>query len=91
MAGPNQRANVGQAVTLQGDGDDADGDSLDFDWSFDARPVGSTAVIQDSGRATATFVPDLPGRYIVRLTVDDGRGGTANDGDDHRHSSPHHC
>ena len=42
-AGPNQRANVGQAVTLQGDGDDADGDSLDFDWSFDARPVGSTA------------------------------------------------
>ncbi len=78
-AGPDQQVMVGATVLLNGTGSDPDGDPLGFNWTFDIRPGGSTAIIQNPSAANATFIPDLPGSYVVRLTVDDGRGGMASD------------
>lgn len=78
-AGTDLAGTVGESVSLAGTGADPDGDPLTFQWSFDARPTGSAATIQAAGSANAAFVPDAAGTYVIRLTVDDGRGGTASD------------
>jgi hypothetical protein len=53
---------------------DPDGDTLRFYWSFQSCP-GSCPNIQGAQSALAKFRPVIPGEYIVRLTVDDNRGG----------------
>jgi RHS repeat-associated protein len=72
-AGPDQPATVGDTVQLDGSGSsDVDGDPLGFRWSFTARPGGSTASLSDAVAVQPTFVPDLPGTYVVQLIVNDG-------------------
>src|SRR5439155_23494230 len=51
---------------------DADGDQLTFHWSFLSRPNGSNPVLSDPSAVRPTFVVDLPGRYTIRLIVNDG-------------------
>lgn len=46
--------------------------SLAFRWSVASAPAGSAATVQNAALANATFVPDLPGDYSVRLVVSDG-------------------
>ena len=45
-----------------------------YAWSFAALPAGSRAAFDDPASATPKFVPDLPGRYDVQLTVTDQSG-----------------
>lgn len=72
-AGPDQAGSTGSPVTLNGTlSSDPDGNQLTFSWSFVSRPAGSGASINNGNSATATFTPDLPGVYEVRLTVTDG-------------------
>jgi hypothetical protein len=79
-AGPDQQAFVGDVVTLNGTGSsDVDGDPLTFAWAFLSRPAGSTASLTGAATATPTFTPDVAGDYAVRLTVNDGRGGSNSD------------
>jgi hypothetical protein len=80
-AGPDQPgAFVGIEVTLDGSGStDVDGDALVFSWAFVSRPAGSTAALVDAGTVGPRFTPDRRGVFVVRLTVNDGRGGTATD------------
>ena len=78
-AGADQEVTVGETVELEGQGSDPDGDPLTFAWELVSAPEGSTAALQGAGTAEPTLVPDVPGAYIVRLTVDDGKGGTADD------------
>lgn len=78
-AGPDASGTVGTSVGLSGSGSDPDGDALTFQWTFSSRPTGSGASIQNATSASAAFVPDLPGTYVLRLAVDDGHGGTASD------------
>ncbi|HKE42925.1 MAG TPA: Calx-beta domain-containing protein [Steroidobacteraceae bacterium] len=79
-AGPDQQAFVGDVVTLNGTGSsDVDGDPLTFAWAFLSRPAGSTASLTGAATATPTFTPDVAGDYTVRLTVNDGRGGSNSD------------
>jgi hypothetical protein len=70
----------GESVALNGGGStDPDGDALTFSWSVQSRPDGSTAAIQGATSAEATFVPDISGTFVLRLTVSDGKAQAAND------------
>jgi hypothetical protein len=79
-AGADQVALVGETVTLDGSGShDIDGDQLTIAWSFVSIPAGSSATLSDSTVVNPTFVADLPGTYVVQLTVNDGAADSAPD------------
>lgn len=79
-AGPDKTATVNQVVILNGSGSsDSDGDTLSFRWTFERRPAGSSAGIDDARTVFASFVPDVPGTYIVRLVVSDGKQSSSED------------
>lgn len=71
-AGRTQNVLVGQTVTLDGTrSDDANGDTLTFNWSFARRPDNSASIISGN-TANATFVTDVAGIYDMQLVVNDG-------------------
>ncbi len=79
-AGPDQSALVTDTVTLDGSGSsDADGDPLDYAWTFSSVPPGSAAALSDPTAIMPTFVIDLPGAYVVQLIVWDGTVFSAPD------------
>ena len=80
-AGPDQNVTVGDLVALDASGssDPVEGDPLGYIWTFETRPVGSTAALTGADTVGPTFAPNLPGDYVVELTVDDGNGGFATD------------
>jgi plastocyanin len=78
-AGADQEVTVGTTVELDGEGSDPDGDPLTVAWELLSTPAGSSAALQGTGTASPTFAPDVPGTYVARLTVDDGKGGTDED------------
>jgi hypothetical protein len=72
-AGTSKSGIVGETVTLDGSGShDPDGDPITYQWSFTSVPSGSTATIASPTSAVTSFVPDLPGAYVVQLIVNDG-------------------
>lgn len=72
-AGPDQSRRVSQTVTLDGSSSsDADGDPLTFAWTFISRPSGSQAALGNAAIAGPSFVIDVSGDYVLRLTVSDG-------------------
>ncbi len=71
-AGGNQSVIVGDTVTLNGSGTDANGDLLTYNWSLVSRPVGSSAALTGATDSTSGFTADLPGTYVVSLVVNDG-------------------
>jgi len=72
-AGPDQKASVGDTITLDGSGSsDTDGDILTYSWSFASRPGGSGASLTDNSAVQPNFTIDLPGTYVVQLIVNDG-------------------
>jgi len=79
-AGMNQTVKVGATVKLDGSkSSDPDGDQLSFKWTFIATPPGSRHRPGDKLLGpTPSFVPDMPGDYILELTVDDGWGGSSS-------------
>jgi hypothetical protein len=79
-AGPDQTVTVGAVVQLDGSkSSDPDGDSLSYRWRFLSLPSSSQATLSDPHIVNPTFVADLPGEYLIELTVDDGKGGRASD------------
>ncbi len=73
-AGSDQTAEVGNTVTLNGNGSsDADaGDTLVYVWTISSAPDGSAATITNMGNVIASFTPDVAGTYVIMLTVTDG-------------------
>ncbi len=67
-AGPDQEADIGDTVQLDGSRSSAPF----FLWSFASTPGGSTAAIANATSVAPTFVVDLPGDYVVQLVVSDG-------------------
>jgi|GEM_PF-2708808 len=56
----------------------ATGGPLNYAWDLLSQPVTSKATIVNSNRVQANLMPDLPGKYVVRLTVrKDGDSSTA--------------
>ena len=73
QVGPNESAFVGETVTLDGSGStDADHDPLTYRWSVVSAPKRSRAKIFSPTAEIASFVPDLPGTFVVQLIVNDG-------------------
>ncbi|RIZ68482.1 MAG: hypothetical protein D0528_07395 [Methylococcales bacterium] len=72
-AGLNQSGLVGNVVYLDGSGSsDANGNTLTYEWSFISIPKGSLVEFSNSTSVKTTFAPDIPGSYLVQLTVNDG-------------------
>jgi hypothetical protein len=79
-AGADQGTFVGNLVSLNGSGsNDPDSDPISFHWSIVARPAGSAVALSNANTATPTFVPDLPGSYVVDLVVSDPFVGSTPD------------
>ena len=71
-AGVGQRVLPGETVTLDGSGSyDPDTDPLNYRWEVISRPTVSIAAISNPSAKTANFIPDIPGQYIIQLTVND--------------------
>src|SRR3989442_14346835 len=80
-AGPDQTVSEGSSVGLNGAASsDPDGDTLSHSWTQTAGP---TVTLSNSNIATPTFTaPQISTSNSVltfRLTVSDGKGGTATD------------
>jgi Legume lectin domain/Bacterial lectin/PKD domain len=73
-AGADQSIHAGQLVTLDGSGsfdDNTATEDLLFNWTLISKPVGSTASLSGADTARPSFVADLGGDYVARLTVTD--------------------
>ena len=78
VAGPDQRALVGQLLSLDGSGStDVDGDPLTYAWRIVSRPDGSVATVVDPSQVKPTFTPDAAGTFLIELVVTDGTAASA--------------
>ncbi len=68
------RVEVGQMVTVRATGQDPDGDALRASWT---APSG--AISDPQATLTQWRAQTAPGKVVLRVTAEDGRGGTASD------------
>ncbi|MCH2557355.1 MAG: PKD domain-containing protein [Alcanivorax sp.] len=54
------------------------GDITTWEWHFLSRPEGSEATLDGADTDRASFTPDLPGTYVIRLVVNDGTAGSGD-------------
>jgi hypothetical protein len=77
-AGLNQSAIIDETVRLNGNGStDANGDALTYQWSLVSAPKRSHVIISNPTSKISSFVPQLPGTYVVQLLVNDGLADSA--------------
>lgn len=73
IAGKAVIVQVGTTVDIDGgESSDPEGAPLNYAWAVNEAPDGSTAAVNDPTATATTFIPDLPGVYVLRLVVDDG-------------------
>ena len=75
VAAAPSSAYVGETVGLDGSGStDVDGDTLTYQWSLVSYPgdIEPSIDIDQDDPAKASFVPLVPGEYVVQLVVRDG-------------------
>ena len=65
-------ATTGNMVNVSASGSDPEGHSITYQWSFTSKPTGSMAVIGDSKKEDAFFLPDKAGTYTLSVKVSDG-------------------
>ncbi len=68
-AGDDQDALIGETTTLNGLGSVG---ALSIVWTLQSKPSGSTATIAQANSLQATFVPDVVGEYVAKLSLNDG-------------------
>jgi hypothetical protein len=76
-AGADQSIHASDTVLLDGTASFDDNtlpESLDYQWSFDSMPEGSTATFDDAMSLQPSFVADKAGTYTVALVVIDEAG-----------------
>jgi hypothetical protein len=80
--------NIGGSINLDGSGSsdpddclggDSSGTCLNYEWSFDVRPSGSSAVIDNNNTFKPSFIADSAGVYVIRLKVTDKDGAEDED------------
>jgi hypothetical protein len=73
IAGADQLVYQKDTVILNGTGSsDPDGSPITYHWSIVSAPGDSQVALQDPGIANPSFVADMAGNYVFRLTVNDG-------------------
>jgi hypothetical protein len=79
VAGANQSVLLGAgSVKLNGSGStDANGDSLNYQWTLVSRPSRSTAALSQATSVEPTFTPDALGAYLFSLVVSDTKVSSA--------------
>ena len=66
-------SHIGQRITLNAVySDDADGDTITYNWSILSKPAGSVSSISNENNVTASFITDVIGTYNILLSVSDG-------------------
>ncbi len=76
-AGTDLKTRVGQAVQLDGSkSTSGSGYSLSHEWVLVQQPAGSKAVLSNQSSPTPSLVPDINGKYLAKLVVDDGYFGS---------------
>lgn len=82
-AGTGKTILIGETAAFEGTASDADlDDTLSFSWSIISVPDASiiiSADISNPDTLNASFTPDVPGEYTVRLTVSDGTNAASAD------------
>ena len=78
-AGTNQNVTTGSLVTLNGNGTDAEGELLDFNWGFTSLPAESKAVLTNASTPSPMFTADVDGEFVIALIVNDGTQESAPD------------
>ncbi|WP_057297767.1 PKD domain-containing protein, partial [Pelomonas sp. Root1217] len=69
-----QPALAGATITLDGSGSTAAaGLTLSYNWVLTSKPTGSVASLQNASSAKPSLSTDLPGDYLLTLTVNDGQ------------------
>jgi hypothetical protein len=68
-AGPDLTLIEGQTVTLNGSGNDWEGDPLTYRWTVVGGPVSAGSTIGNT--AQASFTPTRAGVYVIQLSVSD--------------------
>ena len=64
---------VGHKALLDGTKSyDPDDFPLTYSWTLVGKPSGSAAVIEDADKDVASFTPDVPGTYKIKLVVNNG-------------------
>ena len=80
VAGVDLASAPGHAVTLDGSASTVcDASSITYLWSIESVPVDSTVDNGDldlTNPGAPSFTPDLPGTYVVSLSVTDSTGAT---------------
>lgn len=68
------RGTVGVSSTFNAAATDTESnfEELEFLWTLESRPMGSTAILEDLSSSSVTFLPDIYGAYVFRLGVFDG-------------------
>ena len=79
-AGPNQPGTLQEQVVLDGSGSTNPSGigTLTYQWAFVSRPVGSSAILINQTSVHPTFVIDVAGNYVVKLTVSNGAGSSSS-------------
>ena len=73
VAGNDQTVTVQDNVALDGSAsEDGNNKPFSFSWSVKSRPQGSSVSIMTPGAVKASFVPDVAGTYVLRLTIAQG-------------------
>ena len=74
VAGTQQNITLGDLVALDGSNSvDNDQDSLTYTWTVKQKPPISNVTLSDSSIVNPTFKPDVQGKYIISLIVNDGK------------------
>ena len=70
IPGDEQTVNTGAFVQLDASRtSDPQNRLLTFGWSFVSRPLASETTLVDAGSAKASFLADMPGEYMLKVTV----------------------
>ncbi len=64
-------------ISLEASATDPDGNPMSYSWNIEEFPAGSSATIAGNSNS-ASFTTSVAGFYRVKVTADDGNGGTAS-------------